>query len=89
MGRPKRYGRRANREGTLFKRKSDRRWCAMYTLPDGKRRTVYATKSDNTREAVSKLLREALGAIEQGRAVPAVIRWTPPTPSGMFQPTLG
>lgn len=68
---PRRYGRRANREGTVFKRMSDDRWCAMYSLPDGRRKTLYAPKDQNSRERVSQLLAEALASVNSGQLPPS------------------
>lgn len=54
-------GRRGNNEGTIRKR-SDGRWEAMYTLPDGKRKSVYG----KTRAEVNQKLIETQRTIQQG-----------------------
>jgi integrase len=56
---------RGNGEGTIVRRR-DGRWCAIATLPEGRRKCMYArTRS----EAVSKL-RAAVAAIDRGSPMP-------------------
>jgi integrase len=43
---------RARREGSIYQRKSDGRWCASVTLPDGARKVFYA---QTQRAALAKL----------------------------------
>jgi integrase len=56
--------RRANAEGTIYKR-ADGRWCASVTLGGGKRRSFYAA----TRGAVQGKLRAAKRAMDDGLPV--------------------
>lgn len=58
---PQKPARRGNGEGSIRQR-SDGRWEALLTLPDGKRKSLYAT----TRAAVNHKLVEAQRAIHQG-----------------------
>ena len=71
MSKPRRFGRRGNNEGTVYQRQSDSRWCAMYSLPGGRRATLYAPKNQNTREQVSQLLAEALASVHSGQLPPS------------------
>jgi integrase len=62
--------RRARREGTIFRRKSDGRWCASITLSytDGKltRKAFYG----KTRNEVSDALKDALARQVRGETIP-------------------
>lgn len=55
------HGRRGNREGSIVKR-SDGRWMARASLPNGKRRAVYGT----TRQDVAAKLNAMLRDVERG-----------------------
>lgn len=55
-------GRRSNREGSVYRRASDGKWCASVTLPDGRRKVLYG----RTREEASRKLTAALHAVQQG-----------------------
>lgn len=60
-------GKRSPRgEGSVYRRKSDGKWCASVTLPSGKRKVVYGRTE---REAL-KARRDLLKDIEAGRPVP-------------------
>lgn len=56
-----------NNEGSVYQRSSDGLWCAVVTLPSGKRSTPKYGKTE--REAKRKL-REMLAEVEAGRPVP-------------------
>ncbi len=56
--------RRANREGTIYKR-TDGRWVASVTLPGGRRKSYYG----KTREDVSQKLIKGLKAAQDGLPV--------------------
>lgn len=58
---------RGNGEGSLFERAADKRWCAVYSLPDGRRKTLVA----KTRAEAFKRLTEALQARQDGTLVTA------------------
>lgn len=64
-------GRRGNNEGTIRKR-TDGRWEARYSLPDGSRRSLMG----KTRAAVAKQLTEALRDLDRGIATPRSGRQT-------------
>jgi hypothetical protein len=56
--------RRANREGTIYRRQ-DGRWVASLMLPRGKRKSLYG----KTRQAVAQKLTVALKAVQDGLLV--------------------
>ena len=58
---------RANNEGTLYRRKSDGLWCAQISLPGGKRPTFYG----KTRADAHAKLTEALRSSGRGLPVDA------------------
>lgn len=58
--------RRANREGTLYKRQ-DGRWTASLSLPDGRRKSFYGP----TRDDVNQKLTTALKSLQDGLPVPS------------------
>lgn len=45
-------GKRGNREGSLYQRKSDGRWAAALTLPDGRRKVLYRATRAEAAEAL-------------------------------------
>lgn len=45
-------GKRGNREGSLYQRKSDGRWAAALTLPDGRRKVLYRATRQEAAEAL-------------------------------------
>lgn len=57
---------RANNEGTIYKRSSDGRWCATVTVDGGRRKSFYGTR----REDVARKLAAALKARQDGLPVP-------------------
>lgn len=57
--------RRANNEGSIYRRKSDGKWCTSVTLPGGKRKVLYGRK----REDVAKKLATTLHDVHQGAPV--------------------
>src|SRR5579875_509904 len=58
---------RANREGTIYRRKKDGLYCASITLADGKRKYFYSKK----RQEVYEKLHEALREQQQGTLITA------------------
>lgn len=52
-------------EGSVYRRKSDGKWCAAVTLPSGKRKTIYGVDEKDALRKRRKLLAE----IEAGRPV--------------------
>jgi integrase len=58
--------RRANHEGTIYKRK-DGRWVASVMLPGGRRKSYYG----QTREAVAQKLTNGLKAVQDGLPIPS------------------
>lgn len=58
--------RRGNNEGSIVQR-SDGRWMARVTLPDGSRRSLYG----KTRAEVAGKLTDALGDVKKGKPLPA------------------
>ncbi len=56
--------RRANGEGSIYRR-SDGRWCAGITLPDGKRKYLYG----ETRKEVAEKLNQLKHNVQQGLPV--------------------
>lgn len=57
--------RRANKEGSVYFRKSDKKWVASITLENGKRKVVYASTQKEAIRKRNALIREQ----EQGRIV--------------------
>lgn len=58
--------RRANNEGTIYKRQ-DGRWVASVTLPGGKRKSYYGT----TRQGVAQKLTRGLQSVQDGIPLPS------------------
>lgn len=75
----RRTAKRGNREGAIYQRKSDGRWCAAVTLENGKRKVIYG----KTREEVAGRLVTALNDVRQGLTLPGerltvakfLVRW--------------
>lgn len=57
--------RRANKEGSVYFRKSDKKWVASVTLENGKRKVVYASTQQEAIKKRNALIREQ----EQGKIV--------------------
>jgi hypothetical protein len=55
-------GKRANSEGSIYRRKSDGKWVASITLDDGKRKVFYG----KTQKEVKDKLAKARSEQEQG-----------------------
>src|SRR5450432_4234921 len=62
IGREKFMAKRANKEGSIYQRKSDGKWVASLTLEDGRRKVLYA---DNQGDALKKL-KKAVQEQEKG-----------------------
>ena len=53
---------RANNEGTIYRRRSDGRWVGALLLPDGGRKAVYGRTAEEARDK----LRHAQRRLEEG-----------------------
>lgn len=70
---------RGHHEGTLFQRTRDRRWVAMVTMPDGRRRSASAASKAEGLARLKELLRQRDASVPQDprlvRVGPYLQRW--------------